>query len=161
MTLGIRRAVPGDAGVIHGLLRDLADYENLLDQFLVTEGELNDALFCANAHVFCDLAEHDAEPVGLALWYRTFPSFSGQYGMWLEDLFVKPEHRGAGFGLALLAHLAETVQREGLHRMAWNVLAWNDPSIRFYESLGARRNETWLSYMLDGDALAKLAARAE
>ena len=160
MTQRIRRAVPGDAGVVHALLRGLAEYEKLLDDFHLTQAQLDAALFCDTPHIFCELAEVSGEPAGLALWYRTFPSFSGRYGMWLEDLFVTPDHRGVGLGLALLTHLAAIVEREGMHRMEWNVLPWNDPSIRFYETLGARRNENWLGYTLEGDALAHLAARA-
>ncbi len=161
MTQRIRRALPGEAGVVHDLLRGLAEYEKLLDDFHLTQAQLDETLFGDSPHIFCELAEVDGEPAGLALWYRTFPSFSGRYGMWLEDLFVKPQHRGSGLGLALLKHLAEIVQRDGMHRMEWNVLPWNDPSIRFYESLGARRNENWLSYALEGDALVQLATRAE
>ncbi|MGD1932948.1 MAG: GNAT family N-acetyltransferase [Candidatus Phaeomarinobacter sp.] len=161
MTQQIRRAVPGEAGLVHALLRGLAEYEKLLDEFHLTRAQIDEALFADTPHIFCELAYVDGEPAGLALWYRTFPSFSGKYGMWLEDLFVTPEHRGAGLGFALLTHLAGIVERDGMHRMEWNVLPWNDPSIRFYESLGARRNENWLSYALEGDALAKLAARAQ
>ena len=180
MTMHIRRAGPGDADAVHALLRALADYEKLQDSFHVTPARLEAVLFCEHPHVFCDLitwagaigagaigagaigagATGDGEPAGLALWHYTFPSFSGRRGLWLEDLFVTPECRGNGLGLALLAHLACLCRDEDLVSMTWNVLPWNAPSIRFYEQLGARRNAQWCSYALTGDALAALAAPA-
>jgi len=155
----IVRAKRDDLAAIHRLLHALAEYEDLVSSFRVTQVQLEAVLFDGSPHVFCELALRNGHPVGLALWYKTFPSFDGRYGMWLEDLFVEPEQRGGGLGLALLTHIARIATNEGFATVSWNVLDWNEPSIRFYEALGAVRNEPWREYVLKGDALSGLASR--
>ena len=159
--ISIRPATPGDVGLIHGFVRELADYERLLHEVQASEGDLGAALFGDQAKVFCDLAEWSGEPVGFALWFYTFSTFRGRHGIYLEDLYVRPGHRGRGIGRALLENLAARCAAEGLGRLEWAVLDWNAPSIAFYESLGARPMNDWTVYRLAGDALATLGAGRE
>ena len=114
------------------------------------------ALFCEQPRVFCDVAEWDGQPVGFALWFYTFSTFKGRHGIYLEDLYVRPGHRGRGLGRALLTSLAARCAREDLGRLEWAVLNWNAPSIGFYESLGASPQRDWTVYRLTGDALREL-----
>ena len=157
--ISIRAATPGDLGLIHRFIRELAEYERLLDLMQSTEGDLAAALFGDEPKVFTDIAEWRGQPVGFALWYYTFSTFRGRHGIYLEDLYVLPEHRGRGIGKALLVSLAERCAEEGLPRLEWQVLNWNAPSIAFYESLGAEPQGEWTGYRLTGDALHDLAAK--
>jgi GNAT superfamily N-acetyltransferase len=116
------------------------------------------ALFGPNPRVFCDIAEWEDEPAGFALWFYSFSTFRGRHGIYLEDLFVRPAFRGRGLGKALLARLARRCAEEGLARLEWGVLDWNEPSIAFYRSLGAIAMDGWTKNRLDGEALARLAA---
>lgn len=156
MTGLVRPARPDDAAAIHRLILALADYERLLDQAKASEEDIRAALFGPEPRVFCDIAELDGEPVGMALWFYNFSTFLGRHGIWLEDLFVMPQARGRGLGKALIAALAERCVREGLGRLEWWVLDWNEPSIRFYRSLGAEPQDEWVVYRLSGDALGRL-----
>jgi GNAT superfamily N-acetyltransferase len=149
----IRAALPSDAAAIVSLLRELADYEKLLDHFTLTEAEAARDMFGAACH--CDLVFQDAEPVGIATWYWTYKSFRARRGLFVEDLFVRPEHRGRGAGKALLVHLAARARDAGGF-LEWQVLDWNAPSIAFYKSLGAKLWENWLIYRLEGEALERL-----
>jgi GNAT superfamily N-acetyltransferase len=150
----IRAAVPSDAPAIVSLLKALADYEKLLDHFTLTEAEAARDMLGGACH--CDLAFAGEEPVGIATWYWTYKSFRARRGLFLEDLFVLPHHRGRGLGKALLVHLAAKARNAGGF-LEWQVLDWNAPSIAFYKSLGAKPWENWLIYRLDGDALEGLA----
>jgi GNAT superfamily N-acetyltransferase len=158
MTITIRPAVPGDAALIDGFIHDLAAYENLLDMVLITVAGVEAMLFTESPRAFCDIAEMDGEPVGFALWFYNVSTFEGHNGLYLEDLFVKSEARGAGVGRALLARLARRCLDENLKRMEWAVLDWNAPAIRFYDSLGATAKTEWITRQLRGDALQRLAA---
>jgi GNAT superfamily N-acetyltransferase len=164
--LNIRPATLEDLPVILDLIRGLADYERLLNQVEADEAALQSALFGAQPRVFCDLAQwHDAASdtpsvAGFALWFYNFSTFRGRHGLYLEDLFVKPEQRGRGIGRALLAHLAQRCVAENLGRFEWAVLDWNRPARDFYESLGARPLKEWIVHRVDGEALARLAARS-
>jgi GNAT superfamily N-acetyltransferase len=158
MTLAIRPAAPGDAGLVFEFVRKLAEYEKLLHEVEVTEADFAAALFGPVPRVFCDIAEWNGAPVGLAVWYYTFSTFSGRAGIFLEDLFVEPLHRGRGIGKALLQHLAKRCVDEGLRRLDWQVLDWNAPSIAFYGSIGAVARDEWLNRRLTGDALRRLAS---
>jgi GNAT superfamily N-acetyltransferase len=155
--LAIRPAEPSDAALIFDLIGELADYERLSHEVVATPKELSEALFGPEPRVFCDIAEWGGAPAGFALWFYNFSTFRGRHGIYLEDLFVRPEHRGRGLGKALLAHLARRCEREGLSRLDWAVLDWNAPSIAFYESLGARPQGEWTGYRLTGKALEELA----
>lgn len=157
MSLTIRPARPDEAGLVLGFVRELADYEKLLHEVTADEAEIAAALFCENPRVFCDIAEWEGEPVGFAVWFYTYSTFSGRHGIWLEDLFVRPGQRGRGIGKALMARLAQRCLDEGLPRLAWWVLNWNEPSRVFYRSIGARAQGEWTVKRLDGEALARLA----
>ena len=160
MTLSIRSAKPGDQALILRFIRALAEYEKMLDQVDATEDSLRAALFGKNPRVFCDIAEWNGEAAGFALWFYNYSTFRGTHGIYLEDLFVRPELRGKGIGKAMLAHLAERAVGEGCARLEWWVLDWNAPSIAFYESLGAKAMEDWTVFRVTGEALAKLAGTA-
>ena len=152
----LRAAVPADAAVIHALVTELAVYERLAHEVKSTPALLGDALFGPAPKVFCELAELDGEPVGLALWFYDFSTFEGRHGIYLEDLFVRPAARGRGLGRALMARLAARCAAEGLARLSWAVLDWNAPSIGFYRGLGARLMDEWTSCRLEGEALQRL-----
>jgi len=153
----IRDATVADAGLILKFIRDLAEYERLLHEVEASEGDILRDLFGKSPRVFCDIAEADGAPVGFALWYYNFSTFRGRHGIWLEDLFVRPEARGIGAGKALLRRLAERCVEQGLARLEWAVLDWNAPSIAFYDSLGAGALDDWTVRRLTGEALQKLA----
>jgi GNAT superfamily N-acetyltransferase len=122
-----------------------------------TEADIAGSLFGANPRLFCDIAEADGAPVGFAVWFYNYSTFTGRHGIWLEDLFVNPEARGLGAGKALLRRLAERCRDEGLTRLEWSVLDWNAPSIAFYDSLGASAKTEWITRRLSGEALERLA----
>jgi diamine N-acetyltransferase len=155
--LVIRAAKPADAQLVYSLVRELAEYERLLDDVDATAEDLARALFGANPRVLCDVAEWDGAPAGFALWFYNFSTFRGRHGIYLEDLFVRPAYRGKGIGKALLVHLAQRAVAEGCARVEWSVLDWNEPSIKFYEALGAIAMEEWTTFRLTGEALAKVA----
>jgi len=150
----IRAAAPADAAVIVALLGELAAYEKLLDHFTLNEELVRRDMFGAACH--CDLAFRGAEPVGIATWFWTYKSFRARRGLFVEDLYVRPDTRGRGLGKMLLAHLAEKARKAGGF-LEWQVLDWNAPSIAFYKSLGARPAEGWLTYRLEGESLERLA----
>ncbi|MFD3949345.1 GNAT family N-acetyltransferase [Streptomyces albidoflavus] len=157
----IRTARPADVPAVHAMIRDLASYEKALDEVHLTEEQLRAALFGPHPAAFAHLAEDDTigEPVGFALWFLNFSTWRGVHGIYLEDLYVRPEARGGGHGKALLRELARTCVERGYQRLEWSVLNWNEPSIRFYESLGARPQDEWTVYRLTDGALAGLGAR--
>ena len=156
-SLTIRPARPGEAALVLQFVRELAEYEKLTHEVHATEAMIDAALFGENRRVFCDFAEWDGLPVGFALWFLDFSTFSGRSGIYLEDLFVRPEHRGRGIGKALMVHLARKCVANGWARFQWSVLDWNTPSIAFYESLGARLMDEWTVARVSGDALDRLA----
>ncbi|MDB5467191.1 MAG: acetyltransferase, family [Phenylobacterium sp.] len=158
MSLTVRVASPADAPLILQFIRDLAEYERLLHEVEATEADVRRDLFGENPRAFCDIAEHDGEPVGFALWFYNYSTFQGRAGIYLEDLFVEPGARGAGAGKALLRRLAQRCVEADLGRLEWAVLNWNAPSIAFYDSLGASAKDDWTVRRLDGEALANLAA---
>jgi diamine N-acetyltransferase len=157
----LRPAQSGDVGLISDFIRELADYERLSHEAEASPADLSAALFCRHPRVFCELAEWDGEPAGFALWFYTFSTFKGRHGIYLEDIYVRPAHRGRGIGRALLARLARRCAAEDLGRLEWAVLNWNAPSIAFYERLGARPMSDWTIYRLAGDALGTLGAEEE
>jgi len=158
VSLLIRPAVAADAELIYSLIRELAEYERLLDKVDATLEMTAAALFGANPRIFADIAEWNGEPAGFALWFFNFSTFRGRHGIYLEDLFVRPSSRGRGIGRALLRELARRCLAEGLVRLEWSVLDWNEPSIGFYKSLGAIAKDEWTMYQITGEALARLGA---
>jgi GNAT superfamily N-acetyltransferase len=153
----IRPAMPDDCELIANLIRELAVYERLEDAAKATPADLRKHLFGARPYAECLIAEAGGEAVGFALYFYNFSTFRGQPGIYLEDLFVKPEHRGRGYGKALLMRLAKLAVERGCGRFEWAVLDWTEPSIGFYKSLGARPMEDWTVFRIDGDDLNRLA----
>ena len=154
----IRFATDADVPAILGLIRELAEYERLLDQVVATETGLHQALFGERRHVEALVAIVDGETVGFALFFHNFSTFLGKPGVYLEDLFVRLAFRGRGLGKALLLRVAQIAGERDCGRMEWSVLDWNEPSIRFYESLGAKPLSNWTMYRLTGDALSGLGS---
>lgn len=153
----VRPAGPGDAGLIFDFVLRLAAYERLSHAVTATEDDIAALLFGPAPRAFCDLVESNGEPVGFCLWFHTVSTFAGRAGIWIEDLFVLPEARGAGAGLALLKALARRCVQDGLGRIDWVVLDWNAPAIGFYERIGSEPLEDWRLRRLSGDALEALA----
>jgi GNAT superfamily N-acetyltransferase len=156
MTLSIRPAQPADVPVVADLIRQLARFEKLEHEVVLTEDLLTAGLFGARPYAEAVLAEEDGHPIGFALFFHNFSTFLARPGIYLEDLFVLPEHRGRGVGRALLAHLAHLAVERGCGRLEWAVLNWNRDAIVFYERLGARANSEWTVYRLAGEALQAL-----
>jgi GNAT superfamily N-acetyltransferase len=155
--LTIRPAVPADAALIMGFIAELAEYERLSHAVEAREADIARDLFGPAPRIFCDIVEADGEPIGFALWFYNYSTFKGRHGVYLEDLFVRPTARGRGAGKALLRRLARRCVDEGLGRLEWAVLDWNQPAIGFYDALGAQAMSEWIVRRLTGEALAKLA----
>lgn len=154
---GIREATPADVPDILRLIRELAAYEREPDAVDTTEELLQTWLFESDPVAAVLVAEVDERVVGIALWFRTYSTWTGVPGIYLEDLYVEPGQRGRGLGKALLASLARIAVDRGYQRVEWAVLDWNTPSIEFYEALGAKPMQEWTTYRLTGDALAGLS----
>lgn len=154
----LRVARPGDEAGILACIHGLAAYEREPDAVRTTEADLTAALFGPAPAVFAHVVEVDGAIVGIAVWFRSFSTWTGRHGVYLEDLFVDPAHRGHGYGLALLRSLAAVAVARGWTRVDWAVLDWNAPSIAFYRALGAVPMDDWTGYRLAGDALAAVGA---
>ncbi|MFG3397495.1 GNAT family N-acetyltransferase [Streptomyces parvus] len=160
----IRIATPDDIPVLHALVRELAAYEKALDEVVASEEQLAEALFGDRPAAYAHVATagdgngdgDGGEVIGFALWFLNFSTWRGVHGIYLEDLYVRPERRGGGHGKALLTELARICVERGYERLEWSVLDWNAPSIAFYESLGARPQDEWTVYRLTDGALASL-----
>ena len=155
----IRPATPADVPTIAALIRELAEYEKLGDQVQPNEARLADHLFGPRPYCECLMAEEAGEPVGFALFFYSYSTFGVCPKLYLEDLFVRPAHRGGGHGRALLTALAARAVERGCGRMEWSVLDWNEPAIGFYRRIGAGPVGGWTVYQLKDDALTGLAAR--
>jgi GNAT superfamily N-acetyltransferase len=160
MSQSIRPARSDEAGLVLGFIRELAEYEKLSHEVEATEAMIADALFGDDPRLFCAIAEWDGAPVGFAVWFLNFSTFSGRHGIYLEDLYVRPSHRGKGLGKALLVYLAKQCVDNGWSRLQWAVLDWNAPSIAFYKSLGAVMLDDWTLCRVSGPALTRLAGSA-
>ena len=159
MTLRIRAGEAEDVRLIAELIRGLAQYERLADEVTMTEEKLERALFGPRPYAETLIAESGGKPVGFALFFHNFSTFLAQPGIYLEDLFVLPEHRGEGVGKALLEKLAQLAVERDCGRLEWAVLDWNESAIGFYKRLGARPNADWTVYRLTGDSLRTLAGK--
>jgi len=153
----IRPATPGDLSLILEFIRGLAIYEKLLDEVEATEDRLRATLFGPRPAAECVLAFAGEAPAGFAIYFTNYSTFLAKPGLYLEDLFVKPDFRGQGIGKALLLHLARLANTRGCGRMEWSVLDWNQPAIDFYEKVGARRMREWQICRLTGAALEQYA----
>jgi GNAT superfamily N-acetyltransferase len=154
----IRLARPADGTAIVGLIADLAEYERARHEVQITAADLHEALFASAPALFAHVADVDDEVVGVALWFLSYSTWVGRHGIYLEDLYVRPEHRGAGHGQALLAALASVAVERGYGRVEWAVLDWNEPALAFYRGIGAVAMDEWTTHRLAGDALRDLAA---
>lgn len=155
--LTIRSAFPADVPAILAMVRELAEYEKLSDQCVATEEQFHTALFGEKPHAEALLGEVDGAPAAFALFFHNFSTFAGKPGLYLEDLYVKPEHRGKGYGKTLLKSLAKLAVERNCARFEWTVLDWNEPAIRAYDSIGAASLEDWRIRRLEGEVLNKLA----
>ncbi len=153
----LRDAVPGDEALVAQFVRELAEYENLLHEVRGTEADFRRALFGKPPRAWALFAEIDEQPVGFAVWFYSFSTFAAKPGLYVEDVFVAPEHRGRGIGRMIFCDLARRALDEGCGRMDWSVLNWNAPAIGFYRSIGARAVDDWTVQRLDGDVLRAFA----
>ncbi|MBJ8338362.1 GNAT family N-acetyltransferase [Antrihabitans sp. YC3-6] len=154
----IRRATRDDVPAIAELVYELAEYEKARHECTLTVEQLDVALFGPSPALFAHVVEVDETIVGTAVWFLNFSTWDGVHGIYLEDLYVTPQQRGAGHGKALLAALARECTEQGYSRLSWAVLDWNAPSIAFYEALGARPQDEWTTYRLNGEALTRLGS---
>jgi GNAT superfamily N-acetyltransferase len=154
----IRRARPEDVPAIVELVYALAEYERAPEECHLTAEQLHIALFGDNPTVFCHVAEHEGQVAGCAIWFLSFSTWRGVNGIYLEDLFVRPETRGTGLGKALLTALAQECVRNNYERLEWSVLNWNTPAINFYKSLEAKPQDEWTIYRLTDEALKNLGS---
>ena len=161
MHFSIRPATIDDVPVILALIRELAEYEKLSDEVVATDDVLRETLFGNQPGAEVLIASVDDQPAGFALFFHNFSTFLGLPGIYLEDLFVRPEFRSSGLGRTLLAYLARLATERRCGRLEWSVLDWNQPAIGFYKKLGAEAMSDWAVYRLTGDALDTLAAEAE
>jgi len=153
----IRAAKVEEAPIILNLIKDLAEYEKAPDQIEANESDLIATIFAENPKVFCDVVDVDGEIVGMAIWFLNYSTWQGKHGIYLEDLFIKPEFRGRGYGKALLQHLAAICNERGYGRFQWWVLDWNSPAIEFYRALGAEAMSEWTVYRVSGVPLRRLS----
>jgi GNAT superfamily N-acetyltransferase len=156
----IRPARPEDVPTILQFIHDLAIYEKEPNAVKTTEEQLHRTLFGENPAVFAHVGERYGEVQGFALWFLNYSTWEGVHGIYLEDLYVRPQMRGAGLGKDLLRTLAQIAVERGYARVEWSVLNWNEPSIKFYRSLGAGPQDEWTTYRLTGDALAAFGGLA-
>lgn len=154
----VRPATRSDVPALVGLVHDLADFERAPDAVEMDGGMLADALFCDHPVVFANVADDAGTVLGATVYFRNFSTWTGRHGIYLEDLYVRPEARGRGVGRALMTALADEARAHGMARIDWSVLDWNESAIGFYESLGAVPMDGWTGYRLSGEALAALGA---
>ncbi len=158
MSLIVRKAQPEDAAQIFKFICDLAEYEKALNEVKCTAASLQASLFADNAIAYGLIAEDAGKPVGFAIYFYNYSTWWAAKGLYLEDLYVDQAQRGKGAGLALIKACASIAIQEGCKRFEWSVLDWNTPSIEFYHSLGAKPQDEWIKYRLEGEALLKLGA---
>ncbi len=153
----IRPATVADTDEILALIYELAVYEKAPEEAKATREQIVEGFFGDNPKVFCEIVEADGAIAGLAIWFLNYSTWQGKHGIYLEDLFVRPQYRGKGYGKALLKHLAAICEERGYGRFQWWVLDWNTPAIEFYKSLGAKAMDSWTVYRVSEEALTKLA----
>jgi len=156
--LRIQPATPDDVPLMLDLVRELAEYEKQPEAVKATPEQLRSALFGERPAAEAVIARWDGRPVGWALWFQSFSTWTGRPGLWLEDLYVRPAYRRRGVGRALLVYLARLCRERGYGRFEWAVLDWNTPAVGFYRALGAEAMSEWTTHRLAGEALERLAA---
>jgi GNAT superfamily N-acetyltransferase len=156
--VSVRRITPDDVPAVVGLVRELAEYEKARHEARMTEDQLSAALFGDSRALFGHVAVADGQVVGMALWFLNFSTWRGTHGVYLEDLYVQPQHRGSGLGRELLRTLADVCVQRGYDRLEWSVLDWNTPSIDFYRAAGAVPMDEWTVFRLTDEALTTFAA---
>jgi len=154
--LKIRPAKSEEVGEVLQLIQDLATYEKAPEQVEASKEDLLNTIFVKDPRVFCDLVEVDGQVAGMAIWFLNYSTWQAKHGIYLEDLYIKPEFRARGYGKALLKHLAQICDKEGYGRLQWWVLDWNSPAIEFYRSFGAEAMDEWTVYRTSGQALKDL-----
>ena len=152
----IRPAKSEEVGEVLQLIQDLATYEKAPEQVEASKEDLLNTIFVKDPRVFCDLVEVDGQVAGMAIWFLNYSTWQAKHGIYLEDIFIKPEYRGRGYGKALLKHLAKICDEKGYGRLQWWVLDWNSPAIEFYKSFGAEAMDEWTVYRTSGQALKDL-----
>ena len=152
----IRPAKSEEVCEVLQLIQDLATYEKAPEQVEASKEDLLNTIFVKDPRVFCDLVEVDGQVAGMAIWFLNYSTWQAKHGIYLEDLFIKPEYRGRGYGKALLKHLAKICDEKGYGRLQWWVLDWNSPAIEFYKSFGAEAMDEWTVYRTSGQALKDL-----
>jgi len=155
--MSIRPATVADTDEILALIYELALYEKAPEEAKATREQIIETFFSDDPKVFCEIVEVGGEIAGLAIWFLNYSTWQGKHGIYLEDLFIRPQFRGQGFGKALLKHLAAICEDRGYGRFQWWVLDWNEPSIEFYKALGAVAMDEWTVYRVSGEALTRLA----
>ncbi len=155
--LTIRNAASDDAGVILQFVQELAAYEKAGHEVLATESSIRESIFSDDSATKAVICESDGQPVGLAVYFLNYSTWLAKHGLYLEDLYVTPAARGTGAGKAILKHLAQIAVKKNCGRFEWSVLDWNEPAIQFYQSLGAKPQNEWVSYRLTGQALLDFA----
>jgi len=153
----IRRATAEDSALILSFITELAIYEEAENEVIATESDIKHSLFGSNSTTKAVICSIDNIPVGFAVYFFNYSTWLGKHGLYLEDLYVSPEHRGTGAGKALLKHLAKIALSKNCGRFEWSVLDWNEPAIQFYQSIGAKPQDEWVGYRLTGKALEELA----
>lgn len=156
-TIEIRPANPEDCSLILKFITELAIYEEAEDEVVATEDDIRNSLYATDSATSAVICEIDGQPVGFAVYFFNYSTWLGKHGLYLEDLYVSPEHRGSGAGKALLKHLAKIAVTKHCGRFEWSVLDWNEPAIKFYQSIGAEPQNEWVAYRLTGKALVDLA----
>lgn len=156
-SIEIRKATPDDAALLLGFIKELAVYEKAASEVVADVAVIRDSLFGSDSNASGLICLLDGTPIGFAVYFYNYSTWLGKRGLFLEDLFVEPRHRGSGAGKALLKQLAVIAVDEGCDRFEWNVLKWNEPAVQFYESIGALPQNEWVGYRISGDALITLA----
>jgi GNAT superfamily N-acetyltransferase len=153
----IRQAIIEDSALIHRFITELATYEKAENEVLATVADIENSLFGAKTTTNAVICSFNNEPIGFAVYFFNFSTWLGKHGLYLEDLYVSPDHRGVGAGKALLKHLAKIALSKNCGRFEWSVLDWNEPAIQFYKSIGAEPQNEWVGYRLAGKALEEFA----
>lgn len=157
MTITIRKAIASDAASIHGFIVELAIYEEAEQEVKANIADIESSIFSAESPAKALICESNGVPIGFAVYFYNYSTWQGKKGLYLEDLYISPKHRGLGAGKLLLRHLAQLAVEEGCGRFEWSVLDWNQPAIDFYQSVGAKPQSEWVKYRLAGDDLLNFA----